>query len=55
MLALVLEEPAPASEAPLLLRDLGRPEPGPDEILLRVAACGVCRTPRAAFAAPTCR
>jgi alcohol dehydrogenase, propanol-preferring len=44
MLALVLEAPAPASEAPLLLRDLGRPKPGPDEILLRVAACGVCRT-----------
>ena len=44
MLALVLEKPAPASESPLLLRDVGRHEPGPDEILLRVAACGVCRT-----------
>ena len=44
MLALVLEQPAPASESPLLLRDIPRPEPGPGEILLRVAACGVCRT-----------
>lgn len=44
MLALVLEKSAPASESPLLLREVGRPEPGPDEILLRVAACGVCRT-----------
>ncbi|MDP9254935.1 MAG: hypothetical protein M3Q31_00010 [Actinomycetota bacterium] len=47
MLALVLEKRAPASEAPLLVRDLGRPEPGPDEIS--------CALPRAAFAAPTCR
>jgi alcohol dehydrogenase, propanol-preferring len=44
MLALVLERPAPASDSPLLLREVRRPEPGPDEILLRVAACGVCRT-----------
>ena len=44
MLALVLEQPAPAAESPLLLRDVARPEPGPGEIRLRVAACGVCRT-----------
>jgi len=29
---------------PLLLEDIRRPEPGPGEILLRVRACGVCRT-----------
>ena len=44
MRALVLEQPAPASASPLLLRDVRRPEPGSDELLLRVAACGVCRT-----------
>jgi propanol-preferring alcohol dehydrogenase len=44
MRALVLERPAPATSDPLGLRELERPEPGHDELLLRVAACGVCRT-----------
>jgi alcohol dehydrogenase, propanol-preferring len=44
MRTLVLERPAPAASAPLELRDLPRPVPGPGEVLLRVAACGVCRT-----------
>jgi propanol-preferring alcohol dehydrogenase len=30
--------------APLAARDLPIPEPGPDEVLVRVLACGVCRT-----------
>jgi propanol-preferring alcohol dehydrogenase len=42
--ALVLERPGPASSAPLSLRELAIPEPGRSELLLRVAACGVCRT-----------
>ena len=29
---------------PLELRDIPRPEPGPGQVLLRVEACGVCRT-----------
>lgn len=29
---------------PLVLRDLPTPEPGPCEVLVKVAACGVCRT-----------
>ncbi|HEX9016461.1 MAG TPA: alcohol dehydrogenase catalytic domain-containing protein [Chloroflexota bacterium] len=29
---------------PLRLRDLPVPEPGPGEVLVKVAACGVCRT-----------
>ena len=29
---------------PLALRDLPTPEPGPGEVLVKVAACGVCRT-----------
>jgi propanol-preferring alcohol dehydrogenase len=42
--ALVLEQPGPASTAPLVSRDLPRPVPDAGELLLRVAACGVCRT-----------
>jgi alcohol dehydrogenase, propanol-preferring len=30
--------------APLALEEIARPEPGPGELRLRVAACGVCRT-----------
>lgn len=33
-----------APRAPLRPGDLPRRDPGPDEILIRVAACGVCRT-----------
>lgn len=40
MRAMVL--PAPGS--PLELRDLPLPEPGPGEVLIRISACGVCRT-----------
>jgi propanol-preferring alcohol dehydrogenase len=42
--ALVLEQPGPASTSPLKLRELPRPEPAAGELLLRVAACAVCRT-----------
>jgi propanol-preferring alcohol dehydrogenase len=30
--------------APLVLRDVDRPRPGPEQVLIQVAACGVCRT-----------
>jgi propanol-preferring alcohol dehydrogenase len=40
MLAMVVERPG----APLVARDRPAPVPGPDEVLLRVLACGVCRT-----------
>jgi propanol-preferring alcohol dehydrogenase len=33
-----------AGGGPLVERDTPVPEPGPDELLLRVLACGVCRT-----------
>ncbi|HXF67381.1 MAG TPA: zinc-dependent alcohol dehydrogenase family protein [Burkholderiales bacterium] len=33
-----------APRAPLRLVDLPTPRPGPDQILIRVRACGVCRT-----------
>ena len=45
MRALVLEHPGPlADRQPLRLRDVPDPVPGPGELLLRVAACAVCRT-----------
>ncbi len=44
MRALQLAAPAPAAEAPLRLVELPVPEPGPGQVLLRVLACGVCRT-----------
>src|SRR5512139_3840372 len=44
MLAMVLATPRPAEERPLELRRVPTPVPGPGEVLLRVSACGVCRT-----------
>jgi propanol-preferring alcohol dehydrogenase len=44
MKAMVLHKAAPIESAPLKLRDLPIPEPGPGEILIRVEVCGVCRT-----------
>jgi propanol-preferring alcohol dehydrogenase len=39
-----LPAPAPAAASPLLLVELADPEPSPDELVLEVAACAVCRT-----------
>jgi propanol-preferring alcohol dehydrogenase len=44
MRAMVLARPRPIEEAPLHLERREPPKPGPGEILLKVAACGVCRT-----------
>ena len=44
MRALVLSAPAPIDTAPLRSESRPTPAPGPDEILVRVSACGVCRT-----------
>ncbi len=44
MRAAVLRQPAPVSDDPLRVEDLEVPEPAPGELLLRVRACGVCRT-----------
>lgn len=44
MRAAVLHRPAPIEENPLHLQDLPIPEPGQSQVLLRVEACGVCRT-----------
>ncbi|ACK73775.1 zinc-binding alcohol dehydrogenase family protein (plasmid) [Gloeothece citriformis PCC 7424] len=40
MLAMVLETP----RQPLIIRELPLPTPNPSQVLLRVKACGVCRT-----------
>lgn len=47
MKAMVLEEVVPSIEAvqdPLKLKDLPIPRPGPRELLIKILACGICRT-----------
>jgi alcohol dehydrogenase, propanol-preferring len=44
MRAAVLTEPRPVASRPLEMQDLPQPEPAPGQVLLRVKACGVCRT-----------
>jgi len=44
MKAWVLREPAPVETQPLELREVDVPQPGEDEVLVRVSVCGICRT-----------
>ncbi|HEY3104557.1 MAG TPA: zinc-dependent alcohol dehydrogenase family protein [Pyrinomonadaceae bacterium] len=44
MKACVLRSPAPIDARPLELIDIEQPSPADDEVLVRVRACGVCRT-----------
>jgi propanol-preferring alcohol dehydrogenase len=44
MRAMVLEKPGPIERSPLQRRDLQIPEVGPDRVLIRVKACGICHT-----------
>jgi propanol-preferring alcohol dehydrogenase len=44
MKACVLEKPAPIEKRPLSVKDIPTPAPGPGEILVKVSACGICRT-----------
>ena len=44
MRAWALDHPAPAAERSLRLVERAVPEPGPNEILVKVHVCGVCRT-----------
>ncbi len=44
MHAMLLNEAAPMNAHPLALRDLATPQPGPGELVMRVTACGVCRS-----------
>jgi propanol-preferring alcohol dehydrogenase len=41
---MVLETQGPISKKSLVLKELPIPEPGPGEVLIKVAACGVCHT-----------
>ncbi|MFQ5700204.1 MAG: alcohol dehydrogenase catalytic domain-containing protein, partial [Myxococcota bacterium] len=41
---MALPHPAPIAEHPLKLQERAAPEPGPDEIIVAVSVCGVCRT-----------
>ncbi len=44
MRAAVLHSPQPAADGPLDLIERPDPEPGPDEVLVAVETCAVCRT-----------
>jgi propanol-preferring alcohol dehydrogenase len=44
MRAMVVDKPEAIESSPLTLANLEKPVPGPGEILVRVTACGVCRT-----------
>ncbi|MGA3212191.1 MAG: zinc-dependent alcohol dehydrogenase family protein [Terriglobales bacterium] len=44
MRAAILNSPQPISSHPLRIAEVAKPEPQPGQVLLRVRACGVCRT-----------
>jgi propanol-preferring alcohol dehydrogenase len=44
MRAWSVEQPGPMASGPLVLGERPDPQPGPGEVLVRVHACGVCRT-----------
>ena len=44
MRAMVVRRPGPIDSNPLHLVERDPPQPGPDEIQVRVEVCGVCRT-----------
>src|SRR6478735_9406225 len=44
MRAMVLHKPAPIDSSPLRAEDVPEPAPGDRDIVVRVEACGVCRT-----------
>ena len=44
MKAAVLTKPAPIAERPLRIEEISQPQPAPGQVLLKVRACGVCRT-----------
>jgi propanol-preferring alcohol dehydrogenase len=44
MKAAVLSKPSPIAERPLRIEEVAQPEPAAGQVLLKVRACGVCRT-----------
>lgn len=41
---MLLNQPGPIESSPLVLTDVPIPEPGPDDVLVHVYYCGICRT-----------
>jgi len=44
MKAAVLSSPGAMAKRPLQIREVAQPKPSAGQVLLRVKACGVCRT-----------
>lgn len=44
MRAWLLNKPAPVDTRPLTIAEVPVPVPGLDELLIRIDACGICRT-----------
>jgi propanol-preferring alcohol dehydrogenase len=44
MRACLLHKPGDISTGPLVFTDVATPKPGPGQVLVEVAACGICRT-----------
>ena len=44
MRAVVMHRPAPIEDGALRVEEVDRPVPGPGQVLVRVTACGVCRS-----------
>lgn len=44
MKALILKEPRPIDDKPLVMAEIAKPTPGAKEIRLRILACGICHT-----------
>jgi alcohol dehydrogenase, propanol-preferring len=44
MRAMMMEKPGAVRDRPLVLREVPDPLPDPDEVVIEVSACGVCRT-----------
>jgi len=44
MKAMLLKNIAPIKEKPLVREDLPIPQPGPEQILVRISTCGICHT-----------
>jgi propanol-preferring alcohol dehydrogenase len=44
MKAMLLKTPRSIEERPLVLAEVEKPTPGPEEVLLRILACGICHT-----------
>jgi alcohol dehydrogenase, propanol-preferring len=42
--AWILNRPAPIESRPLVLTDVPAPQPAADEVVVKVSACGICRT-----------